>query len=81
MRGWGEADFRLVRPPFLALIRHGLLAESVGPVLERLEGVMAQDLGGISDPRTKLAVARQKSLASEAIAPLRALIYPEDGDG
>lgn len=81
MRGWGEADFRLVRPSFLALIRHGLLAESVGPIIGRLEGMVAQDMSGISDPHTKLSIARQKSLAGEALGPLRSLIYPEDDDG
>lgn len=80
MRGWGEADFRLVRPPFLALVRHGLLAESVAPVIGRLEGVMGQDMGGL-DPHSKLAVARQKSAAGEVLPLLRALIYPEDDDG
>lgn len=78
MRGWGEREFRLAAPGFLSLVRFGVMAESMLPVLQCAEAILAVPLP--IEPNAKLDVALQKQAVGSLVPAFRAVLYPEDED-
>lgn len=71
LRGWGESDFRLVRPDFLEAVRFALFAERMGPELSAARGMLGQP-STVENLQTKLDSER-------LVKTLEPLLVPADG--
>jgi len=80
MRGWGKADFASVSPGFLAVVRHGLLAERIHPELDGAREVLATKPENV-EPSQRPTLNRLRREAHERTASLRAMLLLEDDRG
>lgn len=80
MRGWGKADFASVSPAFLAVVRHGLLAERSAPVLASDARTLATKPEDI-DPKQRPALNRERREAHDRTQALRKMLLLEDAGG
>lgn len=67
LRGWGESDFRLVRPDFLQAVRFALFAERMAPELAAAKSSLAQP--GIENLQAKLDSERLVKTLEPLLAP------------
>jgi hypothetical protein len=78
LRGWGERDFRLAGPGFLATLRHALFAEAGVKMLHETEQIAYMPVPTGMDVKTQADVLRAKLPAETDAKRLRALLFPGD---
>lgn len=80
LRGWGRDEFQTASPEFMDAVRWGLFAERLGPVLSKWEEIQDREMHKGMSPRDRRVLGRAKLQAAEAIAAIKAVLYPEDDE-